>query len=64
MKQFRRLGTPQKGFLMSKQMIENLFKPPKEYEKKDRENRTNSETDEINDSRLARNDGFNEDLFV
>lgn len=64
MKQFRRLGTPQKGFLISKQTIENLFKPPKEYEKKDTEIGIDIEASKNVDSRVTRRNGYNEDLFI
>ena len=49
---------------MSKQMIDNLFKPPKEYEKKDTEIRSDIETSQDVDSRTPRRDGYNEDLFI
>ena len=60
----RKFKAQQKGFLMSKQMIDNLFKPPKEYEKKDTEIRNDIETSENVDSRTPRRDGYNEDLFI
>ena len=60
----RRFKAQQKGFLMSKQMIENLFKPPKEYEKKDREIGIDIKASEDVDSGTPRRDGDYEDLFI
>ena len=60
----RKFKARQKGFLMSKQMIDNLFKPPKEYEKKDTEIRSDIETSQDVDSRTPRRDRYNEDLFI
>ena len=60
----RKFKAQQKGFLMSKQMIENLFKPPKEYEKKDREIGNDIKTSEDIDSRTPRRDREYEDLFI
>ena len=60
----RKFKAQQKGFLMSKQMIENLFKPPKEYEKKDTQIRNDIKASEDVDSRITERDGLNEDLFI
>lgn len=49
---------------MSKEMIENLFKPPKEYEKKDTEIRNDIKTSENVDFRTPRGNGQYENLFI
>lgn len=60
----RKFKKQQVGWLMTKEMIDNLFKPPKEYEKKDTEIRNDIKTSENADSRTPRRDGEYEDLFI
>ena len=60
----RKIKPQQIGFLMSKEMIENLFKPPKEYEKKDTEIRNDIKTSENVDFRTPRGNGQYENLFI
>lgn len=60
----RKFKKQQVGWLMTKEMIDNLFKPPKEYEKKDTEIRNDIKTSENVDTRDAGRDGYNENLFI